>query len=177
MTRCTSCRPRALATVAIVVAMSVVTFMPRLAAAQDNAPIAASVKAAVANMTFDTPAAPVSDRADANASIADFHRVSPTMQSLYVTTALTQALDAQSTFKALNAGAVESNSLVKPFASHRPAFIALKAGMATAFIYAGHNLSKRHKIGAVIALGLVNSLYAAIAMNNYHVVHVMSAQR
>lgn len=159
----------------MLVAMSVITLLARPAAAQDATPIATSAKAAIANMTFDT--APSADRTDSNTSMMEFHRVSPTMQSLYVATALTQALDAQSTFKALNAGAVESNSLVKPFAGNRPAFIALKAGMATAFIYAGHNLSKRHKIGAVIALGLVNSLYAAIAMNNYHVIHVMNGRR
>jgi hypothetical protein len=155
--------------------MSVIMLVPCLAAAQDNAPIAASAKAAVANMTFDTAATP--DRTDASTSMMEFHRVSPTMQSLYVATALTQTLDAQSTFKALNAGAVESNSLVKPFASNRPAFMALKAGMAAAFIYAGHDLSKRHKVGAVIALGLINSVYTAIALNNYHVAHVMNARR
>jgi len=167
---------RTLATPAMVVAASVIAILiPRFAAAQDNAPIATSAKAAIANVTFDTPTP--ADRTDANATRFEYHRVSPTMQSLYVMTALTQALDAQSTFRALNAGAVESNSLVKPFAANRPAFIALKAGMTTAFVYAGHNLSKRHKIGAVIALGLVNSLYTAIAMNNYHVVHVMNGQR
>lgn len=129
-------------------------------------------------MTFDTSASPAAaDRADSNSSMMEFHRVSPTMQSLYAATAITQALDAQSTFKALNAGAVESNSLVKPFAANRPAFIALKAGMATAFIYAGHNLSKGHKIGAMIALGVVNSLYTAIAINNYHVARTMAARR
>ena len=175
MTRRTSSPPRTFAIPAIVVAMSLIVFIPRVAAAQENAPIAASAKAAIANMTFDTPLP--ADRTDSNTSMMEFHRVSPTMQSLYVVTALTQALDAQSTFKALNAGAVESNSLVKPFAANRPAFIALKAGMATAFIYAGHNLSKRHKIGAVVALGLVNSLYTAIAMNNYHVVHMMSGRQ
>lgn len=159
----------------MIVALSVIVLMPGLAAAQERAPIALAANAAIANLTFDTPAP--ADRTDANASMAEFHRVSPTMQSLYVATALTQALDAQSTFKALNAGAVESNSLVKPFSANRPAFIALKAGMATAFIYAGHNLSKGHKIGAMVALGAINSIYMAIALNNYHVVHVMNGRR
>ncbi len=94
------------------------------------------------------------------------------MQALYGSTALVQGLDAQSTFKALDAGGVESNSLVKPFASNRPAFIALKATMASALIYAGHDLSKRHKVGAIIALTLVNSVYTAMAINNYRVAHV-----
>ena len=66
---------------------------------------------------------------------------------------------------------------MKPLASNRPAFVALKVGMSAAFIYAGHDLSKRHKIGAILALGLVNSVYTAIALHNYHVAYVMDTRR
>lgn len=159
----------------MIVAMGVVVLIPRWAAAQQVTLIGLTSRAVIAHATFDAPKP--ADPSDSNASMMAFHRVSPTMQSLYVMTALTQALDAQSTFKALNAGAVESNSLVKPFAANRPAFLALKAGMATAFIYAGHDLSKGHKIGAMVALALVNSVYTAITVNNYRVVHAMDRRR
>lgn len=155
--------------------MSAFALAPHVASAQDVTPIAISAKAVIAHATFDT--SKPTDPSDASTSSMEFHRVSPTMQSLYVFTATTQGLDAVSTFKALNAGAVESNSIVKPFASNRPAFLALKAGMATAFIYAGHDLSKGHKIAAIVALGLLNSVYTAIAFNNYRVVHVMDSHR
>jgi hypothetical protein len=149
-------------------ALSALTFCPATSAAQDL------TSTAVAPAVIDGPQA---DQASASAPALNEHRhVSFVMQSLYATTVVVQGLDAQSTFKALGAGAMESNSLVKSFASHHPAFIALKATMATAFIYAGHDLSKRHKIGAMIALGLVNSAYTAIALHNYHVAHVMDAR-
>jgi hypothetical protein len=159
-------------------ALSTVTFSPRVCSAQgltSIASIASSARAVVARAAMD---APRTDQPSAPPSALDDHRhVSLVMQSLYATTVVVQGLDAQSTFKALAAGAVESNSLVKPLASNRPAFIALKVGMSAAFVYAGHDLSTRHKIGAILALGLVNSVYTAIALHNYHVAHVMDTRR
>lgn len=157
-------------------ALGALALCPAVSAAQDLAPIAASARAAVAHAVIDRPQ---TDQANASAPALNEYggHVSFVMQSLYATTVVVQGLDAQSTFKALDAGAMESNSLVKSFASNRPAFIALKVAMATAFVYAGHDLSKRHKIGAIITLGLVNSVYTAIALHNYHVVHVMGTRQ
>lgn len=155
-------------------ALSAVTFCPRVCWAQNLTSIAMSARAEVARAAID---APRNDQASVSPVLGDPGRVSLVMQSLYVTTVLVQGLDAQSTFKALAAGAVESNSLVKPLASNRPAFVALKVGMSAAFVYAGHDLSKRHRIGAILALGIVNSVYTAIALNNYHVAHVMDTRR
>jgi hypothetical protein len=156
-------------------ALSAVTFSSSVCSAQNVTSIALSARAAVARAAIDSPR---NDQAsELSPALGDYGHVSVVMQSLYVTTGFVQGLDAHSTFKALAAGAVESNSLVKPLASNRPAFIALKATMATAFIDAGHDLSKRHKVGAIIALTLVNSLYTAIALNNYHVAHVMATRR
>jgi hypothetical protein len=156
-------------------ALGALTLCPAVSAAQDLTSIAASATAALARATIDGP-----QTGQASASTPVQHpdgHVSFVMQALYATTVVVQGLDAQSTFEALDAGAVESNSLVTSFASNRPAFIALKVTMATAFIYAGHDLSKRHKIGAMIALGLVNSVYTAIALHNDHVVHVMDTRQ
>jgi hypothetical protein len=159
----------------VLTALCVVMLCPRVSAAQDLTSIALSARAAVARAVIDTPQA---DQASASAPVSsEYGHISFVMQSLYATTVVVQGLDAQSTFKALAAGAVESNSLVKPLASNRPAFIALKAGMSAAFIYAGHDLSKRHKIGAILALGLINSAYTAIALHNYHVAHAMETHR
>jgi hypothetical protein len=156
-------------------AFGAMTLCVQSAAAQDLTSIASSAQAVIAHAAID---APRTDQVSVPPlAPGDHGHVSAVMQSLYVTTGVVQGLDAQSTFKALDVGAVESNSLVKPLASNRPAFIALKATMATAFIYAGHDLSKRHRVGAIIALALVNSLYTAIAVHNYHVAHVMSSPR
>jgi hypothetical protein len=148
--------------------------VPRGAMAQDLTSVMVSARGAIDRAASQAQAEtlPIPPR-----PITSVGHVSFVMQSLYASTAVVQGLDAQSTFKALSVGAVESNSLVKPFAANRPAFIALKAAMATAFIYAGHDLAKRHKVGAILALGLVNSLYTAIALHNYHVVHLMDERR
>jgi hypothetical protein len=155
-------------------ALGAAALWPRVADAQDATSLAQAAETAAARASIE---APRSDERSTSAPPSRDSQVSLVMQSLYVSTALVQGLDANSTFKALNAGAVESNSLVKPFASNRPAFVALKVSMSAAFIYAGHDLSRRHKIGAIIALSLVNSLYTAIALHNYHVAHVMDARR
>ena len=156
-------------------ALGAVTLCPRVSAAQDLTAIARSARALVAGAVIEAPSR--DETSLPPSEFSDDGRVSPVMQWLYATTVVTQGLDAQSTFKALSAGAAESNSLVKSIAANRPAFVALKLSMATAFIYAGHDLSKRHKVGAIIALTLVNSVYTAIAINNYRVAHVMDTRR
>lgn len=150
-------------------------FMPRLAGAQDLTNVAAAMQSPVDSSTLQR-AQPRAPQLTLN-SAETTSRISPIMQSLYVSTAVVQGLDALSTFKALHAGAVESNSIVQPFASNRPAFVAVKAAMATAFIYEGHQLSKGHKIRAIVVLGLINSVYTGISLHNYHVANVMTARR
>jgi hypothetical protein len=93
-------------------------------------------------------------------------RASPLMWSLYVTTAAVQGLDAHSTFRAIDTGAVERNPLLGSIADHRPAFVALKAGIATATIYAGHHLSRRHKGAALVG---INVAYGALVARNYRI--------
>jgi hypothetical protein len=159
----------------VLAAFGAVTFSPRVCSAQELTSINSSAGHLLAHVVPDAPR--IDQASETPPALADPVRVSFVMQSLYATTVVVQGLDAQSTFKALAAGAVESNSLVKPLASNRPAFIALKAGMSAAFVYAGHDLSKRHKIAAIVALGLVNSVYTAIALHNYQVARVMDARR
>ena len=100
---------------------------------------------------------------------ATSRRPSIVMTSLYATTALMQGLDAHSTMKAINRGAVEKNPLMSYLTSHPAAFVALKAGAAAGLIFAGKRLAKRSKTQAIIALAAVNSAYFAIALHNYRV--------
>lgn len=99
------------------------------------------------------------------------------MQSLYATTIVVQGLDAHSTFRAIDAGGKEGNPLVGSLAERRPAFLALKGAISTATIYAARDLSKRHKVAAVLTLIGINSAYAALIANNYRVVAHMKAQQ
>jgi len=98
------------------------------------------------------------------------------IRSLYVTTGVVQALDAHSTFKALDAGAEETNPMVRSFASNKGAFVALKAGMTVGIIYAGHHLYKKNKVAGVLALVGVNVAYGLIVAHNYDVARTQQAQ-
>lgn len=113
-----------------------------------------------------TPAPPV--------TFAERPKPSIVLTSLYATTIVVQGLDAHSTFKALDSGARESNPVVGPLADSKPGFLMLKAGIATATIYAAHSLSRRHKVAAIAALVAVNAGYALIVRSNYHVANAMT---
>lgn len=87
--------------------------------------------------------------------------------SVHVATALMQVLDAHSTFKAIDAGAVEANPLLKAVGGNRAAFSAIKAGVAGSLIWGTHSMAKSHPLRALIVAGAVNSVYATIAARNY----------
>ena len=89
------------------------------------------------------------------------------LASLYATTATMQMLDVDSTLKSLRRGAVESNPVMAGLVNNKAAFVAAKAGVAAATIYAVHKISKQSKVGAVLTLVGINSAYAMIVKNNY----------
>jgi len=89
------------------------------------------------------------------------------MNTLYASTAVMQALDVHSTFRALDAGAVEANPLLGGLAKNRAAFVAVKAAVAVSTILATRQIARRSRVGAVITSLAVNSAYAMIVRNNY----------
>ena len=94
---------------------------------------------------------------------------SPLMMSLYVSTAVTQALDVHSTLKALGHGAVETNPLLTGITGNKAAFIAVKSAVAAGSIYAASRLAKRNKVAAVASLVAINVAYGLVAHHNYRV--------
>jgi hypothetical protein len=91
------------------------------------------------------------------------------MIPVHIVTATMQGLDAHSTFKGLAAGAVEANPMVASFAHNRPAFTALKVGVAAGVIYTTDRLAKRHPVRALITAAAINSAYAMVAAHNYRI--------
>jgi hypothetical protein len=132
--------------------------------------------AVVAAFPADACAQTASASSSAPAPKPSGHRPSVLMLSSYAVTAIVQGLDAHSTFKAIDAGAVETNPLLTPLANNRPAFVALKAAIAAALIYEGHGTSKQHKIRAVLILGAIDTAYVALARHNYQVATVMKSR-
>ncbi len=102
---------------------------------------------------------------------SDYRRPGPSnlMRSLYVTTAVMQALDVHSTLSALNNGAIEANPLMTQVSRNKAMFIALKAGVAVSTVMAARNMSKRNKFAAVATLVAINSAYAMVIRHNYKV--------
>jgi hypothetical protein len=95
--------------------------------------------------------------------------LAPVLASLYVSTAVLQALDAHSTLTGLERGAFEANPLMSGITQNKFAFIGVKAAVAAGTIYATREMAKKNKVAAVVTLLAINSVYAYVAHNNYKV--------
>ena len=91
------------------------------------------------------------------------------LTSLYVSFIALQALDAHSTLRALDRGAVESNPLVEPFADHPAALIALKAGTAAGVLYMTDRVRRHNRVASIVIMAAANSVYATIVARNYRI--------
>jgi hypothetical protein len=86
---------------------------------------------------------------------------------LYASFGALQALDAATTFRALDRGATEANPALAGFASNRGAMVAVKAASFASTVYLTERLWKKNRVAAVITMVCVNSAYAAIVAHNY----------
>jgi hypothetical protein len=89
---------------------------------------------------------------------------------MYVTFASLQMLDAHSTLRAVNAGAVEQNPLMRGLTDKPVAFVALKAGVAASTIVLADKMRGRSRVGAVVMMAALNSAYAMVVAHNYRTV-------
>ena len=85
---------------------------------------------------------------------------------LYASFGALQMADAYSTRRALNAGAVESNPLMKAAARSNGTMYAVKAASAVASIYLAEKAWKKNRKGAVILMAVVNGVTAAVVAKN-----------
>lgn len=86
---------------------------------------------------------------------------------LYASTALLQILDVQSTFAALDRGAAEGNPMLKGLVANRPAFVAVKAGVAASTLFAINRMAKHHKLAAILTAVGINAAYSFVVWHNY----------
>jgi hypothetical protein len=96
---------------------------------------------------------------------------SPLLLSLYASNAALQALDVHSTLLGIKNGAVEGNRFMAALTSNAPLFIATKAGVSAATIYAVSRIAKQNRAAAVATLVGINSVYAMVAAHNYRIAH------
>ena len=87
---------------------------------------------------------------------------------LYASFAALQGLDVHATMRAVRGGhAREANPAMAGVVGNPGAFIALKAATAAGVIYLTEHVRTRNKVGAIVLMAAVNSLYAAVVAHNY----------
>jgi hypothetical protein len=88
---------------------------------------------------------------------------------LYISIASLQALDVDSTFKALGRGGVEANPIMRPLVGSPAAVVAVKAALAGVIIVSTEKLWKKNRAAAVLLMLGMNGAYAAAVAHNYSV--------
>jgi len=114
--------------------------------------------------------------AEAPAPISDTHTSSALSKGIFtlcISTAVLQALDVRSTYAVIARGGAEGNPVLASVVPNKAAFIALKAGVATATILAVSKVAKHNKVAAVMALVAFNSVYATVVAHNFSLAHQM----
>ncbi len=91
---------------------------------------------------------------------------------LYVSFGLLQMLDAHSTTRALENGAVETNPFLTKIAGNPTAFYATKAATSAAAIYFAEKLWKRNRAASLVMMIALNSTYGMVVRHNYAVAGV-----
>jgi hypothetical protein len=86
---------------------------------------------------------------------------------LYVSFAALQALDAHSTLRGIHRGAVERNPMLRSIANNPSALFVVKAGVAASTIAIADKMRDRSRVGAIVLMAGLNSLYATVVAHNY----------
>lgn len=161
---------------AAIVVWSVSPWAVRDAHAQDAAaPVGQPLPLLFAASDTTTTAPPAAAAPDAAQVLPQIVRPSfegghdKTMLPFYASTVLLEALDVHSTLTVLKLGGGEGNPLLKGLVSNRPAFIAVKAGMAAGTIFAVHHMAKHSKVAAIITAVGINAAYSFVVWHNYKV--------
>ena len=127
--------------------------------------LAPEISASTANADAKSPI--VAPRTDGRGSLV----------ALSVTSAALQGLDAYTTLAALNRGAQEANPMMRGAVRNPAVFVAVKASMTAATIYAAHRLWPRNKAAAVAVLAISNGVMATVVAHNVSVLRQMNEMK
>jgi hypothetical protein len=92
------------------------------------------------------------------------------LTGLYLSTVALHALDAHSTFRALDAGHAEGNPLMRWSIEHPVALVSMKAAASAATFYVAEKIRKKHPRRAVLFMVGINAASALVVMHNYRTV-------
>ena len=89
------------------------------------------------------------------------------LTALYGGLVTLQALDAHSTFRALDAGLHETNPLMRWASAHPVGFVSLKAAATAGTVFVAERIRKKHPKRAVVFIAAINATYALVVAHNY----------
>jgi hypothetical protein len=94
------------------------------------------------------------------------------LPALYVAQGALQAMDAHSTYSAINGGAHEANPLMKSVVGNKGAMLAVKAGVAASTIWMAESMWRRgNRVGAIVTMIAANSVTGFVVAHNYKLAH------
>ena len=90
------------------------------------------------------------------------------LPALYAAQGALQAMDAHSTYSAINGGAHEANPLMKGVVGNKGAMLAVKAGVAASTIWMAESMWRRgNRVGAIVTMIAANSVTGLVVAHNY----------
>ena len=89
------------------------------------------------------------------------------LPAMYLGLVTLQALDAHSTFRAVDAGLGEQNPLMRWAVGHPVAFVSIKGAATAGTILVAEKIRKKHPKRAVAFMAAINAAYALVVVHNY----------
>lgn len=129
-----------------------------IASTDQSAP---AIRAGIAAAPAQMPSAPIQPRS----GVAQTPR--GLLPALYVGNIALQVMDTHSTFRALDAGMVESNPLMQWTTAHPVAFVSMKAAATATTILVAEKIRRKYPRRAALFMAGVNTAYALIVLHNY----------
>ena len=144
--------------------------MYRFARARSVLPVLLTLSLGVAShASAQSPSA--EPNVSSSLSVASIPRSDPrrprALLPLYVSFGSLQVLDAHSTARAIDNGAVETNPLMRGFAGSLPGMLAVKTAGTAGVVWAGERLWRKNKAAAVVFLVAANSAMGWVVQHNY----------
>jgi uncharacterized protein DUF5658 len=134
-----------------------------------NSPIAAvdqpapATRASLAMAAAQVPSAPIQSRPEVKQTPRGL------LPALYAGNIALQVMDTHSTFRALDAGLVESNPMMRWTTDHPVAFVSMKAAATATTILVAEKIRKKYPRRAALFMAGVNTAYAFVVLHNYRV--------
>ncbi len=140
---------------------SEVAAVPISGAIASTTPPAPAIRLGLAAAAAQMPSAPIQPRSGIPQSPRGL------MPALYAGDIALQVMDTHSTFRALDAGLVEGNPLMRWTTAHPVAFVSMKAAATASTILVAEKIRKKHPRRAALFMAGVNTAYALIVLHNY----------